>query len=229
MHAATCSESSHNVPYLLGLCQLPRPLRLSSNALTTYKEFAVPTSDLTSPDLKLTRYLVGNAVTIVRRKAKLAVAVINSVQENRILSFLPMSAGTWFSRVLQARENGANSTSCLIEEMCTIMEKNPRNQIFYGMPAGHFIGCRHQYPDLVANASLRRALHLVIEKKKQTKDSCPLLLVVSNAPILQGNVVVFECVYKYSDVCDWKIIARQKGRSNTVCRNNTNIIIYFCF
>ena len=228
-HAATCPKFSHNVPSLLGHCQLPRPLRQSSNAFTSYKECAVPTSDLTSPDLNLTRYLVGNAVTVVRRRAKFAVAVINSVQENRILSFLPMSAATWFDRVLQARGNDVNSSSCLIDEMCTLMEKNPRNHIFYGMPVGHFVGCKHQYPDLVANASVRRALHLVIEKKNGTKDSCPLLLAVSNVPIVQGNVVVLECIYKTSDVCDWKIIARKKQRSNTVCRCFTNSIYYFRF
>ena len=118
IHAATCPESSQNVPSLLGhICQLPRPLHLSSNALISYKECAVSTSDLTTPDFNLTRYLIANAVTIVRRKAKSAVAVINSVQENRILSFLPMSAAIWFNRGLQARGNDVNSSSCLINEM----------------------------------------------------------------------------------------------------------------
>ena len=189
----------------------------------------MPTSDLTTPDLNLTRYLIGNAVTVVRRKAKLAVAVLNSVEENRILSFLPMSAAIWFNHGLQARRNAENSSSCLINEMFTTIEKNPRNSIFYGMAAGHFIGCQHQYPDLVVNASFRRGLHLVIEKKKVSKHSSPLFLAVSDAPIVQGNVVVVECVYKTSDVCDWKIIPRKKHRSNTVSVCINHSIYYFRF
>ena len=49
-----------------------------------------------------------------------------------------------------------------------------------------------------------------------SKHSSPLFLAVSDASIVQRNVVVVECVYKTSDVCDWKIIARKKQRSNTV-------------